>query len=839
MVKWTEATPTYFIVYAQDADAEAAKIIAAKFTTEPYTLSDGCQRLQKTSDNLTGFINRMRSNYNRYPSNIWIIGAQVACPMFKEMVDNGRATAVTTSDKGYVYYQWWDGVVVIDGISYDVTAHMVTGYEKEESLATAKYIAAKGDPRANLRITMEEAAKVFEPRQIIGKVSDSLLQIVLVGARIDFMGTVVYSGLDGIYVMKDPPQYSGPITCSLEDYQVSTQNITSPLSGTLIVNFELTKIPRWYDPIIEGLKDVGRKFIEALGTAAFNVVAVIYNSLTDQTLTEEMATDFARKYGDWWPMANFTSVVLYGKSITGETQTEPNLSDWIDLVLLLAPLGLALIETFWGKLSLNIGNKGMASVTKSGLSKWDKIYEAAKAKGVSDEVLNAIHNKMIAANAAEVIKQTTPAWQKFISAAPKAIAGLIGTLAGIIGFTAFTEWTAKEAGVEILAFPVWVLITEKKWQEAKDHLPALYKSIDLATGVINVVAWLNPLTKDMWLQYAKDAKDQADSYAAVIEKHLPTVPIAEETITGTVTGVVDGDTIDVTDSNGYVWRVRLIGIDAPEFSTTKGKDSSKYLTDLVFGKIVVLHSDKSNQFDTYGRLLAVVLLNGVDINRKMLENGYAQYYFMGSSKWFSEEDYKSAYKGKGKVSITSSPTYCQIYVDQVDTGLLTSETLELLEGTYVIGCAKEGYKADSKTVTIVADKTIEIRFTLSKEEVEIPVTLVTPTKEKFKIYIVSTPANGKLYIDDVYTHHYTPSNESELKDCLSMLTPGSHKISVIKGGKKGEETVTIVSGDNGTITIELEDVGLAPVTPEVPTGLEARVASLEEDIKAIKIKLGI
>jgi len=44
---------------------------------------------------------------------------------------------------------------------------------------------------------------------------------------------------------------------------------------------------------------------------------------------------------------------------------------------------------------------------------------------------------------------------------------------------------------------------------------------------------------------------------------------------------------------------------------------------------------------------------------------------------------------------------------------LAIETFELQEGTYVFGAVKEGYRAEAKTVTIIPDETVEIRFELS------------------------------------------------------------------------------------------------------------------------------
>jgi len=80
---------------------------------------------------------------------------------------------------------------------------------------------------------------------------------------------------------------------------------------------------------------------------------------------------------------------------------------------------------------------------------------------------------------------------------------------------------------------------------------------------------------------------------------------------------------------------------------------------------------------------------------------------------------------------------------------------------------------------------------------------MTP-QPKFKIYIDSLPSGAKLFIDGIYTHHLTPSNEKELKDVMGLLAPGAHKIMATKAGRVGEQEITITEGDNGKITLELK-----------------------------------
>ncbi|MFN3705720.1 MAG: thermonuclease family protein [Thermoflexales bacterium] len=102
----------------------------------------------------------------------------------------------------------------------------------------------------------------------------------------------------------------------------------------------------------------------------------------------------------------------------------------------------------------------------------------------------------------------------------------------------------------------------------------------------------------------------------------PALPPGEDAL---VTRVVDGDTIQV-QINGVSYRVRYIGVDAPE-STKQvdcfGLEASAFNQRLVGGQTVRLERDV-NETDRYGRLLRYVyLLDGRMVNEELVREGYA------------------------------------------------------------------------------------------------------------------------------------------------------------------------------------------------------------------------
>lgn len=94
-------------------------------------------------------------------------------------------------------------------------------------------------------------------------------------------------------------------------------------------------------------------------------------------------------------------------------------------------------------------------------------------------------------------------------------------------------------------------------------------------------------------------------------------------IPAVIVGVTDGDTVTAVDSNNRQIKVRLAGIDAPESRQDFGARSKQYLSDLVYGKPVILDGDK---IDRYGRLVAKILLNGADVNLEQIKAGFAWHY---------------------------------------------------------------------------------------------------------------------------------------------------------------------------------------------------------------------
>ena len=120
--------------------------------------------------------------------------------------------------------------------------------------------------------------------------------------------------------------------------------------------------------------------------------------------------------------------------------------------------------------------------------------------------------------------------------------------------------------------------------------------------------------------------------------------------------VVDGDTF-VVKHGSVKLTIRMVGIDAPEASTSKhragqpfSRQSTQHLSNLILNKTVDV---KSYGSDRNGRTLGeVFLLNGKNVNLEMVQAGLAEVYrgkpaaglHMGPY-WNAEKEAKAAKRG--------------------------------------------------------------------------------------------------------------------------------------------------------------------------------------------------
>jgi endonuclease YncB( thermonuclease family) len=93
----------------------------------------------------------------------------------------------------------------------------------------------------------------------------------------------------------------------------------------------------------------------------------------------------------------------------------------------------------------------------------------------------------------------------------------------------------------------------------------------------------------------------------------------------TVIRVIDGDTFEVLYDEEPT-SVRVFGIDAPEVGESGGWESTQALRRLLGNRRVTMVFPGPKKRDSFGRLLAIVYVDGTNVGHWLVQNGFARQY---------------------------------------------------------------------------------------------------------------------------------------------------------------------------------------------------------------------
>jgi len=95
--------------------------------------------------------------------------------------------------------------------------------------------------------------------------------------------------------------------------------------------------------------------------------------------------------------------------------------------------------------------------------------------------------------------------------------------------------------------------------------------------------------------------------------------------------IIDGDTIESNSTS-----IRLLGINSPERGEYFYEEAGEFLEQEILNQTVYLKYGKE-RYDKYQRVLAYVFLENININLRLVENGYANYYFpSGKDQYYNQ-----------------------------------------------------------------------------------------------------------------------------------------------------------------------------------------------------------
>lgn len=160
---------------------------------------------------------------------------------------------------------------------------------------------------------------------------------------------------------------------------------------------------------------------------------------------------------------------------------------------------------------------------------------------------------------------------------------------------------------------------------AKKHIFSLLIILIIALGAISIAS---AYTGTGFSHNIPSSKYYDLSASDILSKYPDTECHVEES--AVCTNVVDGDTIYL--DNGK--KVRLVGVNTPERGVEGYITSKNFVQKLCLNKKVGLDIDDSKLNDRYGRTLAVVIVDGKNLNEMLLKEGLAEIMYMPPSEFY-------------------------------------------------------------------------------------------------------------------------------------------------------------------------------------------------------------
>jgi endonuclease YncB( thermonuclease family) len=159
----------------------------------------------------------------------------------------------------------------------------------------------------------------------------------------------------------------------------------------------------------------------------------------------------------------------------------------------------------------------------------------------------------------------------------------------------------------------------------KKHVFSLLIILIIGLGVLSIASAYTGTGFSHNIPFSK-YHDMSDS--DILNKFEDTDCHVEET--AVCTKVVDGDTIYL--DNGE--KVRFVGVNTPERGVEGYIASKNFVQKLCLNKEVGLDIDDSKHNDKYGRTLAVVIVDGKNLNEMLLKEGLAEVMYIPPSEFY-------------------------------------------------------------------------------------------------------------------------------------------------------------------------------------------------------------
>ena len=493
--------------------------------------------------------------------------------------------------------------------------------------------------------------------RIYGTVKDKALGTPISLATVTFGGKTVYTGNDGKYEILDV-WYSGEIVCQAYGYKTSTEFIEAPIEGDLKVDFELEKekegVPYLHiAPAVPPLQGMDKELLAANEIAKQQLDAAktqgeIPEPAIETALRQVGLDDWADKYHEIyeWLNDNFGVEMPDPRDPTKKRKV------------------IILTAGFAGGLG------GLAS--KLGLN---------TAKGALTRAGGAIAATIGGLKASSILKGIT----------------------GIVGTVVFAEFICEEA-VQTAGMGVYMASQTRDPEVVRQALEN-YKNILNATKQIHdTVKYIDPIGSTFEAFFVA-SENNITNYEKLIDRLEE-----KKERQMTKTDILRAYREELIDEDTAKEKLRALNysdedIDVMLNLTAKEKLGKLKVTSKPTHAQIIINDNPVNLLTSEtmelppGTYAVTVSLEGYKIpdakEVTIEEEGRAEVHF-------DLERMKIGY-----LSLRSRPSQAAIYINGVDTKLLTPQKFELEEGTYTITLKYKGYEDREIEVEIKENETVE------------------------------------------------------------------------------------------------------------------------------------
>ena len=146
----------------------------------------------------------------------------------------------------------------------------------------------------------------------------------------------------------------------------------------------------------------------------------------------------------------------------------------------------------------------------------------------------------------------------------------------------------------------------------------------------------------------------------------------------------------------------------------------------------------------------------------------------------------------GKVFVSSNAESAAIYVDNVNSGKFTPDTIETVEGLRIIKLIKDGFLSSVLEVNVIRDSIISTSIEMQ------------PILNPGKVFVTSNVQGAEIFIDDVTTERFTPDTVE--------ASSGIRVIKLVKAGYiTSEVDVDVIQDSTISINIDLQQTAVSKV----------------------------